>query len=67
MLDEIGEIESSKSLENEGFEVWKFESFEFESGVSLELESLNGNPAWKFEAAATRCAREQGEGPLQNA
>ena len=44
----------------------KFESFEFESATSLELESLNGNPASKFEAAATRCAREQGEGLLEN-
>ena len=33
----------------------------------LVFENLNGNPAWKFEAAATRCAREQGEGPLENA
>ena len=36
-------------------------------GASLEFESLYGDPAWKFEAAATRCAREQGEGPLENA
>ena len=37
-------------------------------GASLEIESLtNGNPAWKFEAAATRCTREQGAGPLENA
>ena len=36
----------------------KFESLRVSSlkvGASLELESLNGNPAWKFEAAATRC------------
>ena len=26
-------------------------------GASLEFESFNGNPAWKFEAAATRIAR----------
>ena len=26
-------------------------------GASLEFDSLNGNPAWKFEAAATRFAR----------
>ena len=48
----------------------KFESLRVSSlkvGASLELESLNGNPAWKFEAAATRCTREQGEGPLGNA
>ena len=35
-------------------------------GASLVLESLNGDPAWKFEAAATCCAREQGAGPLEN-
>ena len=48
----------------------KFESLRVSSlevGASLEFQSLNGNPAWKFEAAATRCAREQGEGPLENA
>ena len=55
MLDEIREFESLKSLENEKFEVGKFESFEFESG--REFESLKRNPAWKFEAAAKRVAR----------
>ena len=38
----------------------KFESLRASSlkvGANLELESLNGNPAWKFEAAATRVAR----------
>ena len=48
----------------------KFESLRVSSlevGASLEFQNLNGNPAWKFEAAATRCAREQGEGPLENA
>ena len=57
MLDEIREFESLKSLENEKFEVGIFESFEFESGASLEFESLKRNPAWKFGAAATRVAR----------
>ena len=33
----------------------------------LKFESLSGNLAWKFEALATRCAREQGERPLENA
>ena len=49
---------------------FKFQSLRvssFKVGASLEFESLNGNPAWKFEAVATRCAREQGEGPLENA
>ena len=32
MLDEIGEFEHVKSLENEEFQVSKFESFEFQSG-----------------------------------
>ena len=32
MLDEMGEFEKLKSLENDEFEVSKFESFEFESG-----------------------------------
>ena len=36
-------------------------------GASLEFESLNGNPAWKFEAVATRCTKEQGGGPMDNA
>ena len=48
----------------------KFESLRVSSskvGTSLEFESLNGNPAWKFEAAAMLCAREQGEAPLENA
>ena len=38
----------------------KFESLRASSlkvGANLEFESLNGNPAWKFEAAATRVAR----------
>ena len=38
----------------------KFESLNESSlkvGASLEFESLNGIPAWKFEAAATRVAR----------
>ena len=37
----------------------KFESLNVSGKVcaSLGLESLNGNPAWKFEAAATRVAR----------
>ena len=41
---------------------WRMKSLKFESlrvsspkvGASLVIESLNGNPAWKFEAAATR-------------
>ena len=36
-------------------------------GACLVFERLNWNPAWRFEAAATRCTREQGEGPLENA
>ena len=38
----------------------KFQSLRVPSlkvGASLEFESLNGNPAWKFEAVATRCTR----------
>ena len=49
----------------------KFESLNVSSlkvGASLEFESLHGNPAWKFEAAATRVdTKEQGEGPRENA
>ena len=57
MLGEIGEFQVLKSSENEEFEVCKIDCFEFESGASLEFDSLSGNPAWKFEAAATRFAR----------
>ena len=38
----------------------KLESLKVSSlkvGASFEFESLNGNPAWKFEAAARRVAR----------
>ena len=35
MLDQIGEFEQLKSLENEEFEVRKLESFEFESGCEF--------------------------------
>ena len=41
----------------------KFESLPVSSlkvGASLEFERLNGNPAWKFEAAATRCQPQLG-------
>ena len=40
MLDEMGEFEKLKSLENEEIEVSKFESFEFESGREFGV--------WKF-------------------
>ena len=45
----------------------KFESSRVSSlkvGASWEFESLYGNPAWKFEAAATLCARELSDLPL---
>ena len=54
--------------------VWRMKSLKIETlrvsslkvGASLELESLKRNPAWKFEARGNaRCAKEQGEGPLE--
>ena len=41
-----------KSLKFERLNVWSLKV-----GASLEFESLSRNPAWKFEAAATRVAQ----------